>query len=115
MRFSTIIVFLILTLWTSSESIYGQCILEQLTDPSILSSGDGAGQQFLACESGILEAIEIKTQNWVTSPFTLHLKDASCNTIWTVTDIVGGPNQIINIDMSSGSGSTRTVINGELY
>ena len=95
--------------------IFGQCLIENLNAPTAMSSGFGVGQQFIACQTGLLEEIEFKTVGWVTSPITLNLKDASCNTIWTVSGITAGSNQIINVDLSGGSGSTRNLTSGQTY
>lgn len=95
--------------------IKGQCTIEQLSDNSGSQPSFGGGQSFIACSDGLLEEIEFKSGGSWTNPFTLELKDNNCNVIWTVSGLTAGTNQIINVDLSSGSGTTRNLTSGQSY
>lgn len=92
-----------------------QCITEQLLINESIS-GSSVGQSFIPCSSGLLEELEFKTgHNWH-NPFTVEIRDADCNTIWTVSDITGpGTYQLVSVDLSAGSGITRNLTEGEQY
>ena len=63
----------------------------------------------------MLEEVEFKTGSPWANPYTLQLKDNSCTVIWTVSGLTAGTNQIINVDLSTGSGTSRSLTNGQKY
>lgn len=80
------------------------------------ATSGGFGQRFIACGTGLIEQISLKTGNNFNSPtVALQLKDPNCTVVWTVANLAVGPNQIVTIDLADGSGASRNVINGQLY
>jgi len=117
-NFILILVFPILLLQT--DLAFGQCIENSvlINGNSGPNSGDSAGQQFTACENGTIDFVELKTSVTVGTTMSLKIYNSSTgwtNLMWSVDNISLSGDQTVLIDLSTGSGSTRNVIQGQTY
>ena len=100
---------------------YGQCIEEQLliNGNNGPSPGWSLGQQFVACETGLIDEIEFSfTPGTQATTMKLEIYESStgwANLIWTVDNItVSGPGLLL-VNLGDGSGSSQEVTGGLTY
>ena len=104
-----------------STSVYSQCIEQDLSGTGAGSSGDAFGQTFTACGTGLIETISVKMWgDWsaTTTRLEFYSFATDCgNLLWTVDNVSvpDGVDQIIEVDMSAGSGISRSVVGGQQY
>jgi len=99
---------------------FGQCIENSIliNGNSGPNFGDSAGQQFTACENGTIDFVELKTSVTVGTTMSLKIYNSSTgwtNLMWSVDNISLNGDQTILIDLNTGSGNTRNVIQGQTY
>ena len=109
--------FLIMVVTTTGHS---QCIEEQLTitgnqGPNI---GSSMGQQFMACETGTIDKVELNVFAGSNAVMKFELYDSSqgfINLMWTVDNIaINGPGPLL-IDLTTGTGTTLNVTQNQIY
>lgn len=93
-----------------------QCTEEQLNYNGATGFSNGVGQTFEPCVDGLINIIRVQTNPSSSSgTFVFTLRDSGCNVIWTVPAVSIVPNSIIEIDLTTGSGTSNFVNSGQSY
>lgn len=109
-------VFFILLLHIGVVHIaYAQCVEEQTTQNA--TGYSAAGQSFIPDCSGNIVSISMVTHPATVSGGTarLDIKDANCDTIWTVPQVTLTSGEEVTFDIALGSGTSRFVNLNDTY